>query len=231
MSVMKFKNIILLILAVFIAHSITAQNKKNQIKISGKVTNFNSEAISNAFIYIDSVKTEVTTNRKGVYKIKVSSKIRHIGAFTDTHGLLSTTYTGEQKIDFVYRDPKAAASGGDMKLGVVYKKEKVKSKGSSIKGTNYADYSSVTQLLNARFPFVRVTGGVIKIGKGPNTFGSDPTPLIIVDDSRSNVQLFLTLSPLDIKHIRVIRSGSEAAEYGSLGAANGVIVVKLKDRS
>ena len=228
---MKFKNIILLILAVFIAHSITAQNKKNQIKISGKVTNFNSEAISNAFIYIDSVKTEITTNRKGIYKIKVSSKIRHIGAFTDTHGLLSTTYTGEKKIDFVYRDPNAAMSGEDMKLGVVYKKDKVKSNSSSLKGTNYSDYTSVTQLLNARFPFVRVTNGVIKIGNGLNTFGNDPTPLIIMDGRRTNVHAFFTLSPLDIEHIKVIRNGSEAAEYGSLGASNGVIVVKLKDRS
>ena len=228
---MKFKSIILLILTVFIAHSFTAQNKKDQIKISGKVTDFNSEAITNAIIYVDSVKTEVTTNRKGIYKIKVSSKIRHIGAFTDTHGLLSTTYTGEQKIDFVYRDSQDATSGDDMKLGVVYKRDKAKSNSSSLKGTNYSDYSSVTQLLNARFPFVRVSNGLIKIGNGLNSFGNDSTPLIIMDGRRTNVHAFFTLSPLDIEHIRVIRNGSEAAEYGSLGASNGVIVVKLKDRS
>jgi len=46
---------------------------------------------------------------------------------------------------------------------------------------------------------------------------------------RSNVALFLTLATTDIEHIRVIRQGSEAAEYGSLGASNGVIMVKLKN--
>ena len=225
---MNFKNIFLLFLAVFVLNSSTAQNKKNIIKISGTITDFNSNPIANATIYVDSIKTEVTTNKRGLYKIKIFSKIQHIGAFTDRYGLLSTTFTGEQKIDFVYRDPNDAASGDDMKIGMVYKKNKVKAKGSSIRGTNYADFSSVTQLLNARFPFVSAGGGQIKVGKGPNTFNADTNPLIIIDNMRSNVQLFLTLPTTDIDHIRVIRSGSEAAEYGSLGASNGVIIVKLK---
>lgn len=225
---MNFKNTFLVVLTIFFINGLTAQNKKNLIKITGTITDFNSKPIANATIYIDSIKTEVTTNKRGLYKIKISSKIQHIGAFTDSYGLLSTAFTGEQKIDFVYRDPNDEASRDDMKIGMIYKKDNVKPKGSSIRGTNYADYSSVTQLLNARFPFVRVNFGVIKIGKGINSYDSDTTPLIIIDNMRSNVQLFLTLPTTDIDHIRVIRSGSEAAEYGSLGASNGVIIVKLK---
>jgi hypothetical protein len=225
---MNLKNTILLLLAVFIVNGITAQNQKNQLKITGKVKNFNNKPIANAIIYLDSVKTEVTTNKRGLYKIKLLSKVQYIGAFTDKYGLLSTTFTGEQKINFVYRDPKDVASGDDMKIGMVYKQDIVKPKSSINRGSNYEDFSSVAQLLNARFPFVQVNGGQIKIGKGPNTFSGDSTPLIIIDNVRSNVQAFITLSTTDIEHIKVVRRGSEAAEYGSLGASNGVIIVKLK---
>lgn len=225
---MNFKNTFLLLLAIFVLNILSAQNKKNQIKITGTITDFNSIPIANAVIYIDSVKTEVTTNKRGIYKIKLSSKIQYIGAFADRYGLLSTTYTGEQKIDFVYRDTNDASSSDDMRIGMVYKKDKVNPKGSSIIGTNYGDYSSLSQLLNARFPFVRVNGGVIKIGKGINSYNGDTTPLIIIDNQRSNTHALLSLSVNDIKHIKVVRQGSEAAEYGSLGASNGVLIVKLK---
>jgi len=225
---MIFKNTTLLLVALFILSTISAQNEKNQLKISGKVTDFDNKPIANAIIYIDSAKTKVTTNKRGLYKIKLPSKVQHIGSFTDKYGLLSTTFTGEQKINFVYRDPNEVASGGDMKIGMVYKQDKAKSNSGINRGSNYEDFSSVTQLLNARFPFVQASGGSLKIGKGPSTFNGDPTPLIIIDNQRSNIQNFLTLSVNDIKHIKVVRSGSEAAEYGSLGASNGVIIVTLK---
>jgi len=228
---MNLKNTVLLLIAVFFLNGITAQNKKNQFKISGKVTDFNNKPIANAIIYLDSVKTDITTNKRGLYKIKLASKVQYIGTFTDMYGLLSTTYSGEQKINFVYRDPKEVTNSDDMKIGMVYKRDIVKPKSSINRGSNYEDFSSVAQLLNARFPFVQAGGGQIKVGKGPNTFGADPTPIIIIDNVRSNVQAFLTLPTTDIEHIRMVRRGSEAAEYGSLGASNGVIIVKLKDRS
>ncbi len=223
---MNVKTFLSLLLTLFFLNGISAQNK---IKISGSVNGFNNDPIAGAVIYVDSVKTAVTTNKKGQYKIKIPSTAKHIGTFTDAYGLLSTTYTGEKIIDFVYRDPKDKTNGDDMKIGVAYKKDKAKSKGNSLKGTNYADFSSVTQLLNNRFPFARVRGGQIKVGKGPNTMGGDSIPLILIDDMRSNVALFLTLAPTDIAHIKAVRQGSEAAEYGSLGASNGVIIVKLKN--
>jgi hypothetical protein len=228
---MNLKNNVLLLIAFFILNGISAQNHKNQFKISGKVTDFDSKPIANAIIYIDSVKTKVTTNKRGLFKLKLTSKVQHIGTFTDKYGLLSTTYNGEQKINFVYRDPKDVTSGDDMKIGMVYKQDIVNPKSSINRSGKYEDFSSVTQLLNARFPFVQAGGGQIKVGKGPNTFSGDTDPLIIIDNQRSNIQFFLTIPTTDIENIRVIRRGSEAAEYGSLGASNGVIIVKLKDRS
>ncbi len=221
--------VICIIIGSFLAFStMHSQNEKNFIKVSGTVSDFENNPIKGAVVFIDSVKTETITNKKGRYKIKVPITTKHIGGSTDTYGLLSTSYTGEKTIDFVYRDPKAKTSGDDMKIGVAYKRDKVKSKGSSLKGTNYADFSSVTQLLNARFPFVQTNAAGIKVGKGPNSFNGDQNPLILIDEMRSNVRFFLTLPTIDIAHIKVIRQGSQAAEYGSLGASNGVIIVELR---
>ena len=225
---MKLIKRLLLVVFTFTCFGILAQSNTSQIKISGKVTDFNNKPVKGAIIYVDSVRTEVTTNKRGLYKIKLSSNVQHIGASVEKYGLLSTNYTGEKKIDFVFRNPADNAGAADMKIGMVYKRDVAKTNNSINRGNNYEDFSSVTQLLNNRFPFVRAGGGSIIIGKGVNTFSGDPTPLIIVDNQRSNVTFFLGLSINDIEHIRVIRRGSEAAEYGSLGASNGVIIVKTK---
>ncbi|NNC71131.1 MAG: hypothetical protein HKN90_09950 [Flavobacteriaceae bacterium] len=219
---------LLLVTCTFTCFGILAQSTNSQFKITGKVTDFNNNPVKGASIYVDSVRTEVTTNKRGLYKIKLSSNAQHIGVSVEKYGLLSTNYTGEKKIDFVFRNPEDSANAADMKIGMIYKRDVAKTNNSINRGNNYEDFSSVTQLLNNRFPFVRAGGGTIVIGKGVNTFSGDRTPLIIVDNQRSNVTFLLGLSINDIENIRVIRRGSEAAEYGSLGASNGVIIAKTK---
>ena len=225
---MKIKNLLLLSLIVSSFAFTAIQRDNGTIKIIGKVSDFNDKPIKNAIIYIDSVRTEVTTNRRGIYKIRLSSKVKHIGAFEEKYGLLSTKYTGERKIDFVFRNPEDRVAANDMKIGVVYKKDISKTNSSINRGDNFKDFSSVAQLLNNRFPFVRAGNSSIVIGKGVNSFSGDPAPLIIIDNQRSNVRTLLTLPVIDIGDIRVIRRGSESAQYGSLGASNGVIIVKTK---
>jgi len=227
---MNLKKMVLVLLAIFTLSSITAQEQKKQLRITGKVTDFNNKPIANAIIYIDSVKTEIVTNRRGLYKLKLASDIKHLGSYTAKYGLLSTTYAGEEKIDFVYRDPNDIAGIDNLKIGMAYKQDIVNPNNSINRGRNYEDYASVAQLLRARFPYVTGGGGVLQVGKGISTYNGDPNPIIIIDDRRSNVRNFLTLSTIDIEHIRVLRRGSEAAQYGSLGASNGVIIVKLKGR-
>lgn len=225
---MKLINRLLFVVFTFTFFGILAQSNTSQIKINGKVTDFNNKPVKGAIIYVDSVRTEVITNKRGLYKIKLSSNAQHIGASVEKYGLLSTNYSGEKKIDFVFRNPEEYANTTDMKIGMVYKRDIEKTNNSINRGNNYEDFSSVTQLLNNRFPFVRAGGNSIVIGKGVNTFSGDPNPIIIVDNQRSNIRFFLGLPTNDIEHIRVIRRGSEAAEYGSLGASNGVIIVKTK---
>ena len=95
-------------------------------------------------------------------------------------------------------------------------------------GGAYETYGSVFEILDRRFPYVTVRNGQITIGKGPNTFNGDTTPLILIDDIRSNLHALASIPTNEIKEIKIIRRGSEAATYGSLKASNGVIIIYLK---
>ncbi len=225
---MKSKNLILLLILTLAFVSINAQNKKNFIKVSGTVTDMTDTPIKNAFIFVDSVKTEVKTNRKGFYKIKLDRQATEVAVFVKGQGLLAKIYKGERTINFVFRTDKNDGYQEDMVIGMGYKFEIKKGPENFKTGTNYSDYTSVYQILDRLFPFVRVTNGMIKIGNGPTTFGGDTTPLIFIDDQRVNQQTLAVVATSDIDKIRVIRRGSEAAVYGGLAAANGVILVDLK---
>ncbi len=212
--------------------NVLAQSNNAEIKITGKVTDFNNQPVKNAVIFVDSVATEVTTNKRGLYKIKLSSKAQHIGVSVAEYGLLSTGYTGERKIDFVFRNPEENTNATDMKIGMVYKQDIAKTNSSVKRGTDYEIFANVLELLDKRFPFVKIDSqGTLRIGSGPSSSFGDQTPLIIIDNQRANVNALLVLPTVDIKKIRVIRRGSEAATYGSLGASNGVILVQTKGDS
>ena len=82
--------------------------------------------------------------------------------------------------------------------------------------------------MDKRFYNVRVTNGEIIIGKGANQFNGDTTPLILVDNQQRGIDALVSIATSDVKLIRVISRGSEAAQYGGLKAANGVILITLK---
>lgn len=221
-----------LLLACFFVVSLTiveAQNKKiAKIKVTGTVTNINNKPIKGAFIFVDSVKTNVSTNRNGFYKIKLDANTSEIAAYSANHGLLSIKYIGEKKISFVFREGSKPLSEEDLIIRMGYKLNPNKIKDSYSTGKGYENFSSIFEILDKRFPYVTVRNGQITIGKGPNSFGGDKTPLILIDDVRSNIHTLSTIPTNEIEEIKVIRRGSEASTYGGLIAANGVIIVNLK---
>jgi len=225
MKVKKYSTILMLFFALT---AINSQSKKDFIKISGVVTDLENNPIKDAIIFIDSVKTKVKTNKKGLYKIKISPRTSEVAIFVDQLGLLTKKYTGEKIISFVFRTDKNADFQEDMIIAMGYKLETKKTFDNHKIGRNYSDYGSVYEVLDKLFPFVKVRNGNIKIGNGPSTFSGDDTPLIFIDDQRTTIQAMAVLSTNDIKEIKVIRRGSEAAVYGALAASNGVILIDLK---
>ena len=226
---MRSKYLLLACLFVVSLTIVEAQNKKiAKIKVTGTVTNINNKPIKGAFIFIDSVKTNISTNSKGFYKIKLDANISEIAAYSSKHGLLSIKYIGEKKVSFVFREGSEPLSEEDLIIRMGYKVKPSKIKNGYSTATGYENFGSVFEILNRKFPYVTVRNGQITIGKGPNSFNGDKTPLIIIDDIRSNLHSLASIPTNEIEEIKVIRRGSEASFYGGLKAANGVIIVNLK---
>ena len=204
---------------------LTAQeHNEDKILVSGMVTDVEGKPMKDVMVFVDSVKTKIKTNRKGLYKIKLSPKARVVTVYSPTLGVLSMDYKGQTKIGFVYTRENSPVSEEDLAaLGFsLYPEPRGKTDW-------YADFSSILEILDKRFYNVRVTNGKIIIGKGPSRFHGESDPLVLVNDQIVNVSALSSIATSDVKLIRVIHRGSEAANYGGLRAANGVVLVTLKE--
>ena len=201
----------------------TAQENDNKIQVMGTITDVSGKPLKGVMVFVDSIKTKSKTNRKGIYRIKLSPDTKILTVYSPDLGVLSKNYTGQTNIGFMYTRESGPLSKENLaEIGfTVYQKP--------VGDTSwYTDYSSILELLNLRFYNVRVTNGEIKIGKGPNQFSGDSDPLVLVNNQRMNINVLSTISTSDVKLIQVINRGSEAALYGGLKAANGVILITLK---
>ena len=204
------------------SHTVIAQENKSKIRVSGMVTDVNSNPIPDVMIFINKVKTKEKSNKKGSYTMKMNPDAKLLSAYAPNLGILSVKYKGQSKVDFRF-SPESEPITEEMLVNLGFTLEP----GPKLEN-HYSDFSSVLEILDRRFYNVRVTDGEIKIGKGLNQFAGDTTPLILVDKLQVNVGELNNIATTDVKSIKVISSGSEAAEYGGLNAANGVILITLK---
>lgn len=217
------KNTLAFITAILCSFTLLAQDVKEKVQVSGTITDINSAPLKGVIIFVDSVKTKSKTNKKGVYKVTISSESKILTVYSPSLGVLSMEFSGQDRVNFMFTQESKAIT--EKKLGelgfTLYPEPKEKT-------TWYADYSSILEILDKRFYNVRVNNGVIKIGKGPNQFNGDSAPLVLVNNQPMDIGTLGTIATSDVKLIRVIDRGSEAANYGGLKAANGVILVTLK---
>ena len=201
-----------------------AQEEAGQtIEVTGTVTDVNNAPIKNAMVFVDSVKTKAKTNKKGIYKVKLDPNAKVLTVYSPKMGVLSMEYTGQKKVSFMFtHENKPISKKALSDLGFsLYSKPKEDT-------SWYKDYSSILEILDKRFYNVRVTNGVVKIGKGPNHFHGESEPMVLVNDQPMDISVLGTIATTDVQRIEVIDDGSEAATYGGLRAANGVIIITLK---
>lgn len=205
------------------ANVINAQNdnsKKNTL--TGTVTDSENNPIKEAFIYVDSIKTRVKTNKKGFYKIKLNQKNKIIAVFSINHGIMNMDYTGQDKINFIFPKDNYVTNESELViLGYTVSNSRIKEKEQ-----NYDNYQDIFELLKSRFPNVRVSGETIRIRGTGNTINSSDgsfAPIFLVDGSE--VYSISSIAPIDIKSIVIEKSKSSL--YGSRGAG-GVIKITLK---
>ena len=235
---MKTKIFLILICSVFMLANVSGQNStkksKKSIAITGYVTDQAQRPVAYAIVMTDDVKTDVYTNNKGYFKIKVKPDVAKIGIFTTTNGIVEEPVNGRTRINFTFAgevppqvNPKGK-SEADQEVNVGYgtvKKRNLTTPVSEINATEskYASYRTIYDVLRSgSIPGVQVSGNSIKI-QGASSLMLSTEPLFVVDGVP--VENVDNIMPYMVKSIQVLK-GSSASIYGSRGA-NGVILINL----
>jgi TonB-dependent SusC/RagA subfamily outer membrane receptor len=195
-------------------------------------------SISNAIIMVDGEKTGYVTDKRGLYKIKVSRENTKIGVFTFTNGIVEEALDGRKIINFKFNgsvpDQKSdkvdrAEEAVNVGYGNVKRKELAVPVGEiDGKKSKYASYNTIYEMIRGEVSGVQVNGTSIMI-RGATTINSGTEPLFVVDGVP--VMTVDNIQPQMVKSIEVLK-GSAASIYGSRGS-NGVILINLlsgKDR-
>lgn len=232
---MNIKTILIIALSLLVVKTTFASDnnkKKKKITVSGYVKDVNDKPLEGVSMIVDDVKTNVTTNKKGFYKIKVKPDTKTLMAYSINHGGIEIEFTGRTKINFVLIEDKSNPNYISPEAGILYNYGygKVSQKNSTssmgiisekeIENNNYAD---IYQMIKARVPGVFVSGKSITI-RGISSMRAQTNPLFIVDGMETASIDYL--NPRDVKSISVLK-GSSASMYGSKGSM-GVIVITLK---
>ncbi|MBN2665451.1 MAG: TonB-dependent receptor plug domain-containing protein [Bacteroidales bacterium] len=228
---MRTKIIFLIIMAMVSLNVVSAQKSGKKIKISGHVVDGTLTPVANAIVMIDGEKTNILTDQKGHFKIKVKPDNTKVGIFTMTNGILEEPLDGRKTINFnfegsvpvqmVETDPLDETV--DIGYGSV-KKRSMTGTVNKIDGTNpkYASYRNIYDMIRGEVAGVQVMGNSIRIqGIGSLTLSTEP--LYVVDGTV--VASISDIQPYNVKSIEILK-GSSASIYGSRGS-NGVILIKL----
>jgi len=224
-----------LVFMVLLSFSVSSgQKSNNKITISGTVLDANQKPVPDAIILIDNHKTNIVTDKKGAYKIKISPKAKLISVFSFRNGVSEAEIGGRTVISFVMKTAATSAksevlnSQNEETVNVGYgtiKKKDLTTQAEKIDGTNnkYASYANIYDMIRGEFPGVQVIGKNIVI-RGTSSLMLSSDPLLIVDGM--SVSSLDDISPVLVKSIEVLK-GPAAAVYGSRGT-NGVILITLR---
>ena len=199
------KKNIFLFTALFVCINIFAQSKKLTIK----VLDAQNKPVAGATILFDDIKQKRWTNSNGIFKIKSANAPKEISAFHPKIGIQKIKYTGAKKVFIKIKK-------GENLLTV-------NNNNSKEKVLNPTQFYTIYDYLKGRIPGVNVTSDNKIAIRGYNTVNGNTTPLFILNGTNIDQDFFGTISPSDIKSIKVLK-GPETAVYGVRGA-NGVIIV------
>ncbi len=204
----SFNNILFFLLVFSFANA--------QTILTGKVLNYKKKPVTNASIYLDTIDSNVVTNKSGEFSLTVPEQVKIIKVHSKKHGWLSSTYNKEIKMDFVYlaNDKSKNEKGASNPQSLNLENDK-----------NTATYRTIFDLIRGKLVGVVVTQDNKITIRGVSSFYYSSEPLFVVDGVVVNS--IDEISPINVKSITVLKD-AEASIYGSRGAS-GVIVIKLKN--
>ncbi len=229
---MKIKILLLILLSVLSLSDSSGQKANRKTVISGSVTDLQHKPVKGAWILIDGTKTNMNSNHKGMYKIKILPDADSITVISLNNGIRTEAINGRTIINFTLDESvpgKQSFAGNPHKnesvnIGYGYAdKKNLLTPVNKIDGSNskYASYSNIYDILR-EIPGVLVNGTSVQI-QGAKSLLASNEPLYILNGTQ--VQTIDWISPVTIKNISILK-GSSATIYGSRGA-NGVILIDL----
>jgi len=231
---MKLKILSLALLLSMFYFNLDGQKSINKkVAISGYVTDANRDPVAGAMILIDKKNTNILTDNKGFYRVKVKPGAKLITAFTLTSGSAETDISGHTSIDLSLNGTLKSQPDNQVKderINIGYgtaERKDINSQVNRVSTTEdkYASYANIYDMLKGTVPGLQVIGKSITV-QGPGTPGNSE-PLLVVDD---NIVFSIDdIHPSQVKSVDVLK-GASASIYGSRGA-NGVIIIHLKGRS
>jgi TonB-dependent SusC/RagA subfamily outer membrane receptor len=233
---MKIKIALLILLSSFCLSSLTAQKNRQSFTIKGSVFDVYRSPIANAIVMVDGQKTDVVTNFRGYFKIKVPVNASTIGVLTFGNGIIEQSINGRNQIIFNLKTASVAVPilknpRGDEGVNVGYgsvKRKNLTTDISNIDGGNpkYSTYASIYDMIQREVSGVKVNGDLIVIQGSRNMLG-DVGALLVVDGI--TVSTISNITPVTVKSISVLK-GASASIYGSRGFGGAVVITtKLQD--
>lgn len=233
---MKIRFLIIIAVSLLITLPSAAQKGDKKLRVTGKVVDANKTPVAGAVIVVDNIKTNIVTNARGAYRIKVSPSAYRIGISTIGNEVVQEAIDGRTVIDFtletaftsVLERPSEPILDTDEEVNVGYgtlKRRNLTHQVGRIDGRDqkYASYNSIYDMIRGEVAGVKVEGKKITIqGASSLILGTDP--LLVVDGVPVNS--IDDIMPQMVSSIDVLK-GAAASIYGSRGA-NGVILISLK---
>ena len=223
---MKAKAILLSFVILFYPVFLEGQKANKKITVAGKVVDANQRPIAGAVIFIDKIKTDITTDEQGYYKIKVRPDVKEILVFTLFNGASEEIINGRATINFILtgKSQDAGKKTNVPDKEPVNNKKETSQKGDmkvfDIQDATYSTYQTIYDMIRGRFPGVEVSGKSIKV-MGSSSLNVSTEPVFVVDGVIVNS--IDDISPQTVKSIEVLK-GADATVYGTRGS-NGVIVI------
>lgn len=176
----------------------------SQNKLSGSVFNSKNKPIANAKIYLDSINSNVVTDRKGNFEVCFSKKVATINVYSNEYGLLSNKFNNEKAMNFIFLNSQLPSEERIQKgevLKMVYSKQsnayKVNNanKGSATEtDKNSGVYNVIYNLIRVRLPGVTVSRDNRIAIRGVSSLRNISDPLFVVDGVIvSSIDLFLQI--------------------------------------
>jgi hypothetical protein len=211
-----------------------AQNAGKKYFITGQVVDANNKPVSKASILVDNKSTDVVTNEKGNYKVKVKPDATILSVFYFFNGLLiNEEIKGREVINFKFEDattqraePQQANPGNEevnIGYGTIQKKD-MSTNVATVEGkkNRYTAYQNIYDMIRGELPNVQVVGDKVRVRGAYDTNSSQIDAMILVDGVESSLT---GIVPRMVKSISVL-TGADATIYGAK-SGHGVILITL----